>query len=140
MNRRFVNQLGHQEAIDQVFLAMDKQLRPNRNGNLYLQVELSDRSGRSAPGCGTPRRDYRAFENGDFVRVEGATQLYQGAMQLIATSIVANAADERSTSTISCRSRPPTSTGLAVRLARAAAEMKTRTCATWPSAFWSTRS
>ena len=45
MSRRYVSQLAHQEAIDQIFLASDKQLRPNRNGNLYLQIELSDRSG-----------------------------------------------------------------------------------------------
>ncbi len=45
MSRRFVSQLAHQESIDQVFLASEKQLRPNRNGNLYLQVDLSDRSG-----------------------------------------------------------------------------------------------
>ena len=45
MARRFVSQLAHQEAVDQVFLASEKQLRPNRNGNLYLQVDLSDRSG-----------------------------------------------------------------------------------------------
>ena len=45
MNRRYVNEFGHQETIDQVFVAADKQFRPNRNGNLYLQVDLSDRSG-----------------------------------------------------------------------------------------------
>ena len=31
--------------------------------------------------------DYRGFEDGDFVRVEGATQIFQGGLQLIATSI-----------------------------------------------------
>ena len=45
MPRRFINQFGSQEQINQVFLAAQKQLRPNRNGNLYLQVDLSDRSG-----------------------------------------------------------------------------------------------
>jgi 3'-5' exoribonuclease len=35
MPRRFVNQLGQQETISEIFLATDKQLRPNRNGNLY---------------------------------------------------------------------------------------------------------
>ena len=54
MSRRYVSQLAHQEAIDQIFLASDKQLRPNRNGNLYLQIELSDRSGAIGAGCGTP--------------------------------------------------------------------------------------
>lgn len=88
MPRRFVNQFGSQEAIDQIFLASQKQLRPNRNGNLYLQVELSDRSGTiSARMWNASEVEYRNFEDGDFVRVEGSTQLFQGAMQLIATNI-----------------------------------------------------
>src|SRR5277367_679436 len=88
MVRRFVSQLAHQEAIDQIFLASEKQLRPNRNGNLYLQTDLSDRSGSiSARMWNASEQDYRAFENGDYVRVEGSTQLFQGTIQLIATSI-----------------------------------------------------
>src|SRR4030042_1885741 len=45
MGRLYVNQLKEQQGIDEVYRASDKQLRPNRNGNLYLQVSLSDRSG-----------------------------------------------------------------------------------------------
>ncbi len=88
MTRRFVNQIAQQEQVAEVFLASDKQLRPNRNGNLYLQVELSDRSGSiGARLWNANESDYRCFENGDYVRVEGATQLFQGNMQLIASSI-----------------------------------------------------
>lgn len=88
MPRRFVNQFGHQEAVDQIFLASQKQLRPNRNGNLYLQVELSDRGGSiSARMWNASESEYRTFDDGDFVRVEGNTQLYQGCLQLIATNI-----------------------------------------------------
>lgn len=87
-SRRFVSQLAHQEAVEQVFLASEKQLRPNRNGNLYLQVDLSDRSGTiNARMWNASENDYRAFENGDYVRVEGTTQLFQGTIQLIATNI-----------------------------------------------------
>jgi 3'-5' exoribonuclease len=88
MSRRFVSQLAHQESVDQIFLASEKQLRPNRNGNLYLQIELSDRSGSiGARMWNASEQDYRNFENGDYVRVEGSTQLFQGTIQLIATSI-----------------------------------------------------
>ena len=45
MGRRFINQLGDQEPVDDIFLAQSKQLRPNRNGALYLQDDLFDRSG-----------------------------------------------------------------------------------------------
>src|SRR5262245_28272274 len=95
MPRRFVSQFGSQEAVDQVFLATQKQLRPNRNGNLYLQVELSDRSGSlSARMWNASESDYRGFDDGDFVRVEGSTQLYQGALQLIASNICKARYDE----------------------------------------------
>ena len=88
MSRRFVNQVGHQEAVNEVFLASEKQLRPNRNGNLYLQVELSDRTGKIGARMWNASEDvYRAFENGDYVRVEGTTQLFQGAVQLIVTRL-----------------------------------------------------
>ncbi|TWT77477.1 3'-5' exoribonuclease YhaM [Posidoniimonas polymericola] len=87
-NRRYVSQLGHNEQVQQVFLASDKQLRPNRSGNLYLQLELSDRSGSIATRMWNANEsDYKAFENGDYVVVGGATQLFQGNMQLIANSI-----------------------------------------------------
>jgi 3'-5' exoribonuclease len=87
-DRRYVCQLGHNEQINQVFLASEKQLRPNRNGNLYLQLQLSDRSGAIAARLwNASENDYRAFENGDFVKVEGNTQLFQGNMQLIASAI-----------------------------------------------------
>lgn len=88
MSRRYVSQYGHQETVNEIFRATEKQLRPNRNGNLYLQVELSDRSGSiSARMWNANEALYKSFDNGDFVRVEGSTQLFQGAMQLIATRI-----------------------------------------------------
>ncbi|MEM6329675.1 MAG: HD domain-containing protein [Planctomycetota bacterium] len=87
-DRRYVSQLAHNEQVKEVFLASDKQLRPNRNGNLYLQLELTDRSGGIATRMwNASEGDYKAFENGDYVLVEGATQLFQGNMQMIATSI-----------------------------------------------------
>lgn len=88
MSRRYVSQLAHNEQVKEVFLASDKQLRPNRNGNLYLQLGLSDRSGGIATRMwNASESDYKAFENGDYVLVEGATQLFQGNMQMIASSI-----------------------------------------------------
>ena len=87
-DRRFVSQLGHNEQIQQVFLASEKQLRPNKNGNLYLQVDLSDRSGSiNTRMWNASDDDYRAFENGDYVMVDGATQLFQGNLQMIANRI-----------------------------------------------------
>lgn len=95
MSRRFVSQLNHNEQVDQVFLASNKQLRPNRNGNLYLQLDLSDRSGSIATRMwNASESDYKAFENGDYVRVEGAVQLFQGNLQLIAQQVRTARPDE----------------------------------------------
>jgi 3'-5' exoribonuclease len=88
MPRRFVSDLGPQENVSQIFLASQKQLRPNRNGNLYLQVDLADRTGSiCARMWNAGEADYRSFEDGDLIHVEGATQVYQGGLQLIATSV-----------------------------------------------------
>ncbi|MFM9059406.1 MAG: 3'-5' exoribonuclease YhaM family protein [Planctomycetaceae bacterium] len=95
MSRRLITELQPQTQIDQVFLATHKQLRPNRNGVLYLQVDLADRSG-SITGrlWNASEADFEAFEDGDYVRVEGNTQLYSGALQLIVTHV--ERADPRS--------------------------------------------
>jgi len=88
MSRRYVNQLAHQEAVEEVYLASGKQLRPNRSGNLYLQVELSDRSGTvTARVWNAGEKLYKSFENGDYLKVTGTAQLFQGAMQMIATKL-----------------------------------------------------
>ena len=85
MTRRFINQLGERESINEVFLAGDKQLRKNRNGNLYLQMRLTDRTGSvNALMWNTSDSAAHAFDNGDFVRVDGITQFYNGSLQIIA--------------------------------------------------------
>lgn len=88
MTRRFINQLTEQEKVDEVFLAAEKQLRANRNGNLYLQVRLSDKSG-SVVAMLWNANDavYASFNNGDYLRVQGTAQLYNGALQMILARI-----------------------------------------------------
>lgn len=88
MARQFVKDLGQQASVNEVFVASNKQLRANRNGDLYLQLELSDRTGTiSARMWNAKESLYRSFENGDYVRVQGTTQVYQGALQMIATDV-----------------------------------------------------
>ena len=88
MNRRFVQQLGDGDMLDEVFLVTDKQLRANRNGNLYLQVELRDRTGSiSARLWNAGEHIFRSFENADFVLARGKVQLFQGSLQVILNHI-----------------------------------------------------
>src|SRR5688500_15119189 len=86
--RRFVNQLGERENIDQVFLVADKQLRANRNGNLYLQLRLMDKTG-SLTGMLWNATDqvFNSVETGNYLRVAGTTQVYNGQLQMIVTRI-----------------------------------------------------
>ncbi len=84
MQRRYVTQLGERENIDEVFLASEKQLRTNRNGNLYLQMRLADRTGSmNAMMWNAGDSVYGSFDNGDYLRVQGTTQFHNGALQVI---------------------------------------------------------
>lgn len=88
MSRRFIGQLGEREAVDEIFLVADKQLRTNRQGNFYLQMRLSDRSGSvTAMMWNANDKLYGSFENGDYLRVQGTAQFYNGALQMIVNRI-----------------------------------------------------
>ena len=88
MTRRYVNQLANGDAIDEVFLVADKQLRANRQGNLYLQLELRDRTGTIGARLWNANESLaRTFEPGDFLHATGKTQVFQGALQLILSHI-----------------------------------------------------
>jgi 3'-5' exoribonuclease len=87
--RRYVTDLTDTETVDQVFLASEKQLRTNRNGNLYLQVRLSDRTGSITTMLwNANQKQADSFENGDYVTVQGTAQLYNGNMQILAKKIL----------------------------------------------------
>ncbi len=84
MSHRYVNQLGDQEDVNEVYLAAEKQLRTNRNGNLYLQLTLMDKSGTAnAMMWNATEATYKQFETGDYIHVEGNAQLYNGKVQVI---------------------------------------------------------
>jgi 3'-5' exoribonuclease len=84
MTRRFVQQLADGDTLEEVFLVSDKQLRANRNGNLYLQLELRDRTGAmSARLWNAGEHLFRSFDDGDFILIKGKVQLFQGALQMI---------------------------------------------------------
>jgi 3'-5' exoribonuclease len=88
MPRRFVNQLADGDAVEDIFLLADKQLRANRNANLYLLASLRDRTGMiSGLMWNMTEAAVAPLNAGDFVKVKGKVQLYQGALQMILTHI-----------------------------------------------------
>src|SRR5215472_17415448 len=84
MSRRFIQQMSDGDSVEDAYLVADKQLRANRNGNLYLQVELRDRTGSiTARMWNATENLFRGFEVSGFVTVRGKVQLFQGALQMI---------------------------------------------------------
>jgi 3'-5' exoribonuclease len=84
MSRRYVKELETGESVDEIYLVADKHLRTTRQGGLYLQVELRDRTGTLDARLWNATEQHAAtFEAGQYVRARGRTQLHQGALQLV---------------------------------------------------------
>jgi 3'-5' exoribonuclease len=87
-NRRYVDQLRDGDALEDVYLVTDKQLRANRNGNTYLLLELRDRTGGiSARLWNAGEQTARTFDPGDFLHATGKVQLFQGSLQVILNTV-----------------------------------------------------
>ena len=82
--RRFVNQLTAGEMIDQVFLVRDKDLRTAKNGSLYVQCTLCDRTG-PIPGrmWQTSESIFNSIPVDGFIQVKGRTEDYKGSLQFV---------------------------------------------------------
>jgi 3'-5' exoribonuclease len=88
MTRRYVNQLVNGDSVDEPFLVADKQLRANRQGNLYLHLELRDKTGSVGARLWNASEGLaRTFEPGDYLNIKGKTQVFQGALQIIVSHI-----------------------------------------------------
>jgi 3'-5' exoribonuclease len=94
-SRRFIQSLADGDAIEEVYLATDKQLRANRNGNLFIQLELRDRTGAiSARLWNAGEQLFRSFEAGDFLLIKGKVQMFQGALQVILNGLARTAPEK----------------------------------------------
>ncbi|MEI6539192.1 MAG: OB-fold nucleic acid binding domain-containing protein, partial [Planctomycetota bacterium] len=84
MVRVFVKELKDGDSVNEIFLLADKQLRANRNANLYLLATLRDRTGIvSGLMWNVAEEMVQNVSAGDYVRVRGKVQLYQGGLQMI---------------------------------------------------------
>lgn len=99
MTRRYINQLRDNEKIEEIYRVSEKQLRPNKNGNLYLQFNLSDKTGMIGGRFWNATEEmFYQFDNDDYLMVEGTTQRFQGTLQMIAkklTKVDATDIDEK---------------------------------------------
>ena len=84
MSRTFLCDLSDGDTYHDVLLVRDKQVRVNRAGQKFLQLELDDRSGSiAARHWNTTDGEAASFQAGDFLLVDGTVQLFQGQLQLI---------------------------------------------------------
>lgn len=87
MARLSVDQFTDGCNVDEVYLVADKQLKTNKNGVNFLQVELTDRTGAITSRMWNANDQiFRSFEIGDFVTVKAKVQLFQGSLQMIMSS------------------------------------------------------
>lgn len=84
MARKFIEDITPGDSLEQAFLVRSKALRTNRNGALYLDLELQDRTGvvpaklwDASPGLN------ESFAEDDFVLVKARSEEYRGKLQLV---------------------------------------------------------
>ncbi len=86
---KFINQLRDNETIKEVYQVTEAQLRPNKNGNLYIQFSVADKTGTLGGRLWNATDElFHLFDVNDYVEIDGAVQRFQGALQLIAKKIV----------------------------------------------------
>lgn len=88
MPRRYIRQFADGDAFDDIFLATDKLVKTNRQGQPFLQLELRDRSGALTGRLwNAPDSLTRQINPGDFIKAKGKVQLFQGALQIILSDV-----------------------------------------------------
>jgi 3'-5' exoribonuclease len=88
MPRQYVNTLTDGAPIDEIYLLVDKQLRANRNADLYLLAQLRDKTGQVSGLLWNVTEDSVGhIRQGDYVKVRGKAQLFQGNLQVILKDI-----------------------------------------------------
>jgi 3'-5' exoribonuclease len=82
--RTFINQLAPGEAIDQVFLVRDKDLRTAKTGDMYLSCTLCDRTGNvPARMWKVSESIFKSIPTDGYLQVKGRTDEYRGNLQII---------------------------------------------------------
>ncbi|MBQ3350789.1 MAG: HDIG domain-containing protein [Thermoguttaceae bacterium] len=91
---QFIKDLADKTEVSSVYRIANKQIRLNRNGDSYLQVEIYDKTGTLTVRMWNAGENvYRVFEVGDYVQVLGKAQVFQGNLQIIAKKLVHAAED-----------------------------------------------
>ncbi len=93
--RQTIGQLEPNQNVDEVYLLKSCEARTARNGSLYLQLTLSDRTGTiDGRMWSASEAMVQALSGARFVRLKGRTETYQNRLQVVAAGIRPVAGDE----------------------------------------------
>lgn len=89
LTHTLVKELREGQRVSQCFLVKQKSQRSTRSGDPYLEILLADRSATipARAWAEAARRYGSQFDGGDFVFVEGRTEMYRNVLQLVVESI-----------------------------------------------------
>ncbi len=88
MPRKYISELNGGTTIDEVFLVQNKDLRTTKNGSLYIQAQLSDRTGMiDARMWDASTPFFESLGDDTFLKIKGRTEIYQNKIQLIIKQI-----------------------------------------------------
>jgi len=83
-SKQFVQNLKDKDCVESVFLAKEKVVLTDKNGRIYLSLNLSDVSGNiDAKVWEKSEQLASLFHPGDFIEVKGHVQIYQNRRQLV---------------------------------------------------------
>ena len=95
MPRKFISQLNGGTTIDEIFLVQNKDLRTTKNGSLYIQAQLSDRTGMiDARMWDASAPFFESLGDDTFLKIKGRTEIYQNKIQLIIKQISKTSQEE----------------------------------------------
>ncbi|MBM4031008.1 MAG: HD domain-containing protein [Planctomycetes bacterium] len=88
MARKFITDMRPGDTVQQTFLVRDRQLRTQRDGAFYMDMELADRTGVAPSKFWNATRElYDAFAPDDFVLAKARAESYRGKLQLVVTDV-----------------------------------------------------
>ncbi|MFC1798226.1 3'-5' exoribonuclease YhaM family protein [Thermodesulfobacteriota bacterium] len=96
MKKQYVSEIKGGDSIDDVFVITDKVLSQKKDGNNYLNVTLSDRTGhiKGVMWDNVDQVIASGLSAGDFVLVSGSVGEYRGNLQLVVKQMAACPADK----------------------------------------------
>ncbi|MCJ7617558.1 MAG: CRISPR-associated endonuclease Cas3'' [Desulfobacterales bacterium] len=94
MKKQFINSIKTGDAVDDIFVLAEKNLAQKKDGNNFLNISLSDKTG-IIKGVVWDNVDQisEKISAGDFARVKGNVTEYRGSLQLVIKNIEACSAD-----------------------------------------------